>query len=298
MFPQVGKEIADRPGHIGPQLGMSRQLVEMGVKAAVLGIENLRSQVSQMNLRHAPQAFGNGIVGVFHAGGILCRGGFDDVRALEGVPAGLPQVIHHRAAADGRRIDPGKEFQHPLPFRRAAEGRHIGKDAVGSQVGYRSNRHPAQGHRPRQPLPEVDALQHILPRRIQIPDDPAQPALGADLLRLAGMPDVHRAEVGTGGVFVADAVDNRQVALLPQVFDRPHAGMKAQLVGEPDDVPLRDTQVGAVIPIAGFGERNHRVEIVVGAGKLQDHQRRVFSGSYHQVASCIGLALRAITRLG
>ena len=191
---------------------------------------------------------------------------------------GLTQVVHGHAGADGRRIDAGEEFQHLVTVFSPTDGGDVGQHAVGCQVGHGGDGNAAQGHGPGQPLAEVYALQHVLAGGVQVADDAAQPAFGAHLVRLAGMPDVHGAEVGARRVLVADAVDDGHLALVPQVLDRPHSGMEGQVIGKFDELVFRQPQIGPIVPVKGVGKGNHRVQIVVGAGELQDHQHRVFLG--------------------
>ena len=84
--------------------------------------------------------------------------------------------------------------------------------------------------------------------------------------------------MGAWGVFIADPVDDSQVSLVINVLDCTHAGMKAEFIGKLDKLVFRKTQVGSVVPIKRLGKRYNGVQIVVGAGKLQHHQHRVFLG--------------------
>ena len=95
MLGQVIEEVADGGGHVGPQLGVHRRLVEVGVEAAVLRVEQLGAQVGQIDLRDVPQVLGDGGVSILDGGRVLLRRGPDDVGALQGVASGLPQVVHH-----------------------------------------------------------------------------------------------------------------------------------------------------------------------------------------------------------
>ena len=54
MFAQILEEGIDSPIHLFPQLGMHRHLRGMGIKAAVGGVENARTQIGEFGgRRHA-----------------------------------------------------------------------------------------------------------------------------------------------------------------------------------------------------------------------------------------------------
>ena len=125
----------------------------------------------------------------------MLGGRANDVGAHQGVAAGLTQVVHHGAGANGRSIHPGEPFQDLVSVGLGSHTGHAGQYAIRSQVGHRGHRHAAERHGPGQSLAEVDSLQDILGVGVQVPDNPAHPALGADYIRLTGMPDIHGAEV-------------------------------------------------------------------------------------------------------
>ena len=146
---------------------------------------------------------------------------------------------------------------------------------------HRSYRHSAHGHGPGQTLPEIYALQHILAVGVQVPYDLGHPAVDADLVRLAGMPDVHGSEVGAGRVLESDAVDDCQLAVVIEVFKRVHIRPETQLVIYGHNQVFGDVDLGPVVPVQAIGIGNDRVQVIVGAGELQDDQHRVFFSCRH-----------------
>jgi len=79
-------------------------------------------------------------------------------------------------------------------------------------------------------MTEVDSRQHVLFVRVQLLCYPSGPTFNSNLVGLAGVPDVHGTEVGTGRIRISDAVNHSDFALVVEAFDWPHAGHEAQLV--------------------------------------------------------------------
>ena len=225
-----------------------------------------------MGLRYALQSLGDGRRGVFHGGGVACGGGSENVGPLERVGAGAPQVVERRAGADGRGIHPGEDVQCP---RAAFLVGDAGEEAVVLQGADRGHRHAGQRHGPGQAAPEVDAGEHVPGLRVQIADDPAQPALGSDALRLAGVPDVHGPEVRAVGVGVADAVDYRHPPFVVQLLERGQHRVKAVMPVNVQNVLCRYADGGTVFPVERISVRHHGVHIIVAPGQLHDNQDRV-----------------------
>ena len=138
------------------------------------------------------------------------------------------------------------------------------------------NRHAAHGQCPGQPLPEVHALQHVLGGRVQVADDLGHPAVDADLVWLAGMPDVHGPEMRTGRVLEPDAVDDGHVALVIDGLELLGVGPEGQIIVDGQHLVFGDVDLGPVVPIQGIGVRHDGVQVIVGAGELEYDQHRVF----------------------
>src|SRR5207249_11780544 len=133
------------------------------------------------------------------------------------------------------------------------DGRHAGQYSVGLQVGDGRDRHAPYHHSARQTLTEVDALEDILPLRIQVADQAASPALSADFVRFAGMPDIHRTKVRAGRVGVANAMDDGDLALVIELFHRPHVRVEGQGIVNGQHLVLGDTHIRPVIPVEWVG---------------------------------------------
>ena len=116
---------------------------------------------------------------------------------------------------------------------------------------------------------------------IQVADDAAQPALGADLFRLAGVPDVHAAEVGTVGRRIADAVDDGDLAGVIQSLDLRQRRIEAELVVDVQHLVGGYAHRGPVVMVASVGVGNDRVHVVIAAGELDDDEDGVFGGGGH-----------------
>ena len=84
----------------------------MAVEATVVNVEDSCAKVGHVHLGDTLQLFGDGGVRVLNGGGVHTRGFVQDVSAFQGIQAGLAQVVHYCAAADGRRVHPGEAVQN------------------------------------------------------------------------------------------------------------------------------------------------------------------------------------------
>ena len=89
------------------------------------------------------------------------------------------------------------------------------------------------------------------------------------------MPHIHGAEVRAVGARVADAIDERDFAIIPKLLDGSERGIKAELVVKLKHLVLRDVDEGPVVVILPVVIRNDRVQGIVAARKLQDYHRLV-----------------------
>ena len=121
--------------------------------------------------------------------------------------------------------------------------------------------------------------------RVDVADDAAQPALGAHLFRLAGVPDVHAAEVGTVGRRVADAVDDGNLAGVVKRLDLGQGRVECELVVDGQRPVRGDANGGPTIVITPIIIRDDGIEVVVAAGKLNDDEDGVLGGAGHGVAT-------------
>ena len=238
-------------------------------KLPVLGVIDLGTQVGEEHLRDALHVLGQRIAPVFDGGGVLGGCGAKYVRADVGILPGLAQQRHHRVAARHVAVHPGEclKGEHPQLF-----VLDVGEKAVSLQIAHRGNRDAGASQRPGQAAPEVDGGQHVLALRVDVADSAAQPALGANGVRLGGMPDVHGAEVGAVGVLVADALDNGNLPFIPQGLHRAHAGVEANIAVEGEYLFLRDMHRGAGVVILSAAVRHDCIQAVVPAGELYYNQ--------------------------
>ena len=284
VVPQVGDKGLHVVRHITPQAGVEHRLVGVGVKAVVRrrGVENPAAELGQVGLGNVLHILADRGGGVLHVGGVLVRGGSQDVGALEGVGAGAVDVVQDGAAANGRRIHPPENVQSLVPLAFAFDA---GQQAVGLQVAHGSNGHTIHSQGAGQAAAKVHTGQHVLRSGVNLLEHAAQPALGANLVRLAGVPDVHGAEMGVAGVVVTHAQEDGELALVPELLQRPHRRVKAQLVVKLENLTLGDTQVGPVVPIQRVGIGYHGVQAVIAARKGKNGQYRVFLRRNHSLFS-------------
>ena len=179
-------------------------------------------------------------------------------------------------------IHPPENVQRLAPLVFPVDAR---QQPIGLQVAHRGHGNAVLGQRPGQPPAEVHAGQHVLAVGVHLLDGPAQPALGALRVRFAGMPDVHGAEVGIAGVGIADAQEDSQLALVPELLQGRHRRMEAQLVVDGDNLVFGNGQAGAIVPVQPVGPGNHGVQPVVPAGEGQYREHPVFVGRNHLVSS-------------
>ena len=151
------------------------------VIAAMLGVENARAQIGRVHPRHVSQAFGNGVVGVCHSGGVARRGLLDDIGALEDIQCRFGRGSPSLPGAHGRRIHPLEDaLRLPAAAARAVMPRH---DAVGVEVATDVTGTPGASHSAGQAAAKAHAGQDVLMLRVELTDGFPEPALGDDLSR-------------------------------------------------------------------------------------------------------------------
>ena len=69
---------------------------------------------------------------------------------------------------------------------------------------------------------------------------------------------------------------NRHIAVLVHLLNRGHRRVKTNLVVQPQDVFFGHAHNRAIVAIKGVGMRDHRVQVVVAASKLQNNDYRFF----------------------
>ena len=111
----------------------------------------------------------------------------------------------------------------------------------------------------------------VVARRQRAPEPPVDLAAS----RVAGLPDADRLEVGKGRLGIADALDDRDLALVPQALDAGEVVVEAEL--GVDGQRLRDHRPGQLRPQVvqrRVRQRHQGAQSVVAAGEL-DHDQDV-----------------------
>ena len=275
VFSQVLVESVHVVGHVRPKAGMQGGLIGVGVKAVVRGggVEHPAAEPGQMGLGDVLHVLADYRVGVLDAAGVLVGGGGQDVGALEGVGAGAVDVVHDGASAHGRGVHAAEHVQSIIALLFAVDA---GQQSIGLQVADRGDGHAFHYQGAGKAAAEVDPSQHVFSVGVNFLEDATQPPLGADLVRLAGVPDVHGPEMGVARVLVADAQENGQLPFVPELLQRTHGGVESQVVIDGNNLPFGNAQSGAIVPIQGIAIGNHGIQAIVAAGKGQNGQYRVF----------------------
>src|SRR6516165_9495453 len=272
VLAQIGPERLDALANGAPQKGVPRALPGMRIKGAVVAIEDAAADVGTVRLRDPLELTGDRGVRILHRRGVFQRRDFDDVLALQRIDRGLTQIVHDRAAADRRTIHLGEAIEHS----RALVALNLRQEAVALQrAGYACDRHAGGDQGARQAWSHADDLHDIFFVRVEFLRDAAKPTFGPDLDRLAGMPDVHRPEVGAWRLLPADAMQNGELALIPKRLHRRHViGNPIGLV-EVDDVVVGDPDRLPIIAVERVVVGNYCIQVVVAAGQLQNDYTRV-----------------------
>ena len=215
---------------------------------------------------------------------LYCSGShLEDVGGLEAVQAGLAQVVHHEAAADGGGIEAREAVDDLLPLHLFLDA---GQHAEVFQIVHARDGDAGQRQGARQARPKADGRDHVFLVGVDVAGGATQPAFGSQLVRLTGVPDVHAAEVAARAVGVADAVDDSHVAVIPEPAQRGQFGVEADAVVQLEDALVRDSHHGPLFAVKRLSMGDYGVHVVVAAGKLQDHQNRIFLRRGHFACSC------------
>src|SRR5262249_60868596 len=105
----------------------------------------------------------------------------------------------------------------------------------------------------------------VLLLRIDFAHRRAEPAFGADLVGVAGVPDVHGTEMRARRIEVADAMHDGELALVPEPLHRREKRREAVVPVEPQYLVVTDSDRLPVIAVERVVVRDDRVEIVVAA---------------------------------
>ena len=113
----------------------------------------------------------------------------------------------------------------------------------------------------------------------------AEPAAAAMSLGAGGVPDVHRREVASVGVGISHTLQDRQLAALVQFVQRRERGIEAETVGAGEGqrpvgaAGSRNRQARPSPVVLVRAEGHHRVQPVVAATQLHDHEHAVLVDS-------------------
>src|SRR5262249_38596856 len=175
---------------------------------------------------------------------------------------GGTEILHHAGPRD-RGIHLCEAIEHLqalLPFL------DVGQEPILLQwAGDTRHGNTWRDQGPEQALSEAHGSDHVLLSGVVFARALAQPALGPHLLRLARVPDIHGAEVRAWRVRVAHAVDDGQLALIPEPLHRSHRRMEAVGLVELQDLIVGGPDRWTVVAVQRVIEGNDRVEIVVAA---------------------------------
>src|SRR5262249_23159037 len=143
------------------------------------------------------------------------------------------------------------------------------------------DRNARYGERPEQARAEAHRGDRVLLLRIDFAHHAAEPAFGADLVGLAGVPDVHGAEMRARRIEVADAMHDGELALVPEPLHRCEKRREAVLPVEPQYLAVTDSDRIPVISVERVVVWDDRVEIVVAARELDTDQHGVLLHRCH-----------------
>ena len=255
-----------------PQLVVNGKLAPMRVEAAVLGVVDAGPEVGADYLGRVAKPLSERISPILHFRNIALRRRPEDVRSLERGLAGLPDELGHDVPSLGPAVHLRERVESVQPRLLVL---NVGEQPVGFQVSHGRHRHPHARQRPGQPSAEVQARKHVLASWVQVSDGASEPTLPDHLRGFGGVPDVHGPEVGAVGFRVADAVYDGDIAVVPQPLDGAHLRAQPQPVVELQYLVLFVVDGGAVVVVELVVVRNDRVQAIVAAGELDDHQRPV-----------------------
>src|SRR5262249_4836952 len=178
-----------------------------------------------------------------------------------------------------RSVHPGETIKHRLALRLFLNG---WQEAIGlERASDTGNRYARYGERPEQARAEAHRGDHVLLPRIDFAHHAAEPAFGAALVGLAGVPDVHGAEMRARRIEIADAMHYGELALVPEALHRPEKRREAVVSVEPQYLVVTDSDRLPVIAVERIVVRDDRVEIVVAARELDNDQHGVLLHRRH-----------------
>ena len=279
---QVVHEVGYGYGDFAPQLGVGREFVGVGVEAAVLGVEDARSDVGEHDLGYVLHVLGYGVVGVFDVGGVGGGGRPEYVGAFEGVHSDLAYEAGDGVLA-GAAVYLGEGFEREGA---GAVVLDVGHEAVGVEVSDGGDGDVLGVHGAGEAATEVDAGDDVFAFGVEVAHGLSEPAFGGYVVGFGGVPDVHGAEVRPVGAGVAYAVYDGHLAVVPEGLYGGHRGVESEPVVQVEDFVLGDAEVLPVVVVVRVRVWYDGVQSVVSAAKLQHHH-----GLFAAAVRCHGVLL-------
>ena len=176
--------------------------------------------------------------------------------------------------------------QRGLP---AARLRLVGRELLEAVFGGVHGRHDRRLRRVQLRCDEavdVEAVQRVVLLRFEAGQVAAEPAFAGGGARPRALPDEHRLEVREVRAGVADAVDDGELLAVPQRLQCAELRMQAEVVVQRHHLAGGHHQRRPELRIGRVAIRHERVQPVVAAGELDDHQR------LRRRLGCGGIGLR------
>ena len=258
----VRVEVVDSTRNIGQQLLLQSDTVGVCVETTVLCVADPSPDIGLQNLGCALHALREEIRIVLDVR-VVCQSALaQHVRAAQGVQTRLAEQVHRRSAAQSHRVDVLEHIQHFRPLYIRPQVSH---QSVCLQVCHRCDWSTFSDKRSRQAAAKVDRSNDIVALRMHLPDRISQPTFISNVSRFGGVPDVHRSEVRSVRLRVTHPMDDRDLALVPQLFDGLHTGVEAVLPVHRQYTILRDPNVRAIVDVSRIVVGHDAIEVVVTA---------------------------------
>src|SRR4029077_1742109 len=138
------------------------------------------------------------------------------------------------------------------------------------------------GESPEQAWDKAHGSDHVLFLRVKFAHDASQPTLGPDFIGLAGVPNVHGAEMRTRRIEVTDAMHDGKLALVPELFHGREVGREPISLVQMYDLIVADRDGLAIVAVKPIVVRDHCIKIVVAAAELHDDQHGILLYRCHR----------------
>ena len=277
VLAKVLHEGVDPLGHRFPQNGVapgapSCVLAGMSVESAVIAIEDAGAQIGKMHLGDTLELTGDRRVGILHRRRIPLRRYLQDVFALQRINTGVSHVVHDGAGADRRFVHRREPLEDLLALV-ALNGRQ--ESVVLQRPADARHRHARHSRSPRQARSKTNRGDDVFLFGVELASHAPEPAFCSDFDRLASVPDVHGPEMRPRRLLPADAVQDGELVVIPELLDRRHVVRDAVILVEMHDLVVGDPDRLPVIPVQRIVVGDRRVHIVISARQLQDNNNGI-----------------------